>query len=316
MPQRVIDANLNRISEGLRVIEEYVRFISKHAVLTKKLAFLRQTINRTETAPLKNLLLRNTEEDMRACDIPAKRSDLLAMLKANFKRVQEGLRVMEEYTGDSRYNRWRYEMYNIEKEVLLYAYKPHIKPGIYLISDDVEVLLKGEAWGVSLIQLRDKEGTKEAVFNKASDLVKRLKGTVPFIVNDFLDIAMLLDTDGFHSGQDDLSVTFQRELLGEHKLIGRTTHHLEQGKQAEIEGADYVSVGPIWDTPSKPNRSGIGLEYLKQAQKQLSIPYVAIGGVNATSIQTVMAYDPPLVGLIRDYEAVPSMLRDYFCFQK
>ncbi|MDA1354297.1 MAG: thiamine phosphate synthase, partial [bacterium] len=92
-----------------------------------------------------------------------------------------------------------------------------------------------------------------------------------------------------------------------HKLLGRTTHSLDQGVVAQADGADYVSVGPIWDTPSKPNRAGIGFDYLKEANTQLTIPFVAIGGINTGNIDDILPYSPPLIGLIRDFENIPSL---------
>src|SRR5258708_36982870 len=92
---QIIDANLNRVAEGFRVIEDYTRFISKQKSVTEQLAKLRKQINRTEVDFINNLLIRNTAEDMRAREIPQKREDTIALLKANFKRIEEGLRVLE-----------------------------------------------------------------------------------------------------------------------------------------------------------------------------------------------------------------------------
>ena len=143
-----------------------------------------------------------------------------------------------------------------------------------------------------------------------SDVAK--ESTIPFIINDYIDIAISLDVDGVHTGQDDISICEQRKLMGPHKIIGRTAHDFEQGFSAQQAGADYVSAGPIWPTPSKPGRDGIGFDYLEKAAKQLTIPYVAIGGVNHANIDQVMKYNPPLVGLIRDYENIPRLIKTYF----
>ncbi len=250
---------------------------------------------------------------MRAKEKPTVRSSIKETLIANFKRVEEGLRVLEEYTGDSLYNEARYDVYMLEKTVVLWAIKPCIKHGLYLISDDPDQLKQGMEWGCSIIQLRDKSASKEQLYNKAV-LVKKMATSfdVPWIVNDYLDIALLLDADGLHTGQDDLPVSMLRPLLGDHKLLGRTTHDIQQGQQAQKEGADYVSVGPIWETPSKPGRAGIGLSYLKQASTQLEIPYVAIGGINTNTISEVMAYNPPMVGVIRDYLQIPNWKQRYY----
>jgi len=169
-------------------------------------------------------------------------------------------------------------------------------------------LKKGLEWGVSLIQLRDKEATKKELLKKAKTMknISR-KYDIPFIVNDFIDIAISVDADGLHTGQDDLPLTVIRDLLGPHKILGRTTQTLEQGLYAQKEGADYVSIGPIWETPSKPGRKGIGFSYLENAKSKLKIPYVAIGGINKKNIDRVLSHTPPLIGLIRDFENIPDI---------
>lgn len=306
MFNQVLDANINRVSEGLRVIEEYTRFVWKEKDLTQQLAQLRKRIN--AALPQSNALLhiRDIEKDMRAKEVPSERKSLKDLLIANFKRVQEGLRVLEEYTGNAIFNECRYDAYQLEKQVVLPLVKHSTLKGIYLISSDVDVLKKGVEWGVPLIQLRDKYASKEEIYNKSKAAMALTKGTsTKFIVNDFLDIALLLDADGLHTGQDDLDIRLLRSLLGDHKVLGRTTHTLEQGVAAQHQGADYVSVGPLWETPSKPGRPGIGFDYLSKASESLTIPYVAIGGIDKTRIEQVMAYSPPLVGLIRDYQQIP-----------
>ncbi len=309
---QIIDANLNRVSEGLRVIEDYTRFISGQKTETDALSRLRKAINGAETHAEQHLMIRDIAADLRAMEVPAKRKSVWELLKANFKRVEEGLRVLEEYTGNPLFNRARYQVYQLEKTILLPLAQKPIRPGIYLISEDPEVLVKGLDWGVSMIQLRQKGGAKLTVLKAARRLQHMArKAGIPFIVNDHLDIALLVDADGFHSGQDEIPVTEQRRLLGAHKIIGRTTHTLKQGLKAQAEGADYVSVGPLWETPSKPGRKGIGLDYLGHAKAALSIPYVAIGGIDWSRFEVVKAYDPPLIGLVRDYENIPKML-DYF----
>jgi thiamine-phosphate pyrophosphorylase len=314
MTAQIIDANINRVSEGLRVIEDYVRFIAKHKPITDQLATLRKKINRTETETTKiaHLRARQTGTDMREKEPPPVRLSIQETLIANFKRVEEGLRTLEEYTGNALYNNARYDVYMLEKEVVLLAEKPVIKKGIYLISDDPAILKQGMQWGCALVQLRDKTATKEQIYNKALTIKEMaLLFDVPWLINDYLDIALLTDANGLHTGQDDLPVPTLRHLMGDHKLLGRTTHTHEQGIIAQEGGADYVSVGPIWETPSKPNRAGIGFDYLNQAS-QLEIPYVAIGGINRSNISEIMGYHPPMVGVIRDYKNIPEWNKNYF----
>lgn len=312
MYNQIIDANINRVAEGLRVIEDYARFIYRHKKLTNELALLRKQINSTEKDFVPHLLIRNTEHDMRAREVPIVRKNIQQLLKANFKRVEEGLRVLEEYTGNSFYNRARYRVYDLEKDILLSAMRKTLKPGVYLISDDVKILEKGLLWGVSCIQLRDKKSPKEIVLKKAITIGKKAKAAgIPFIVNDYLDIAILSDADGFHSGQDDMGVQFLRKILGPHKIIGKSTHNLKEGKKAEKEGADYVGIGPIWSTLTKPEEKAIGLNYLRKAENSFSIPYIAIGGVNLSTMPELLFLKPPLVAIVSAYKEIPAIIKKY-----
>lgn len=309
MYPQVIDANINRISEGLRVIEDYARFVKNDDILTSKLVHIRHAINQSEINHAEHLAIRDTHLDVRAKEEPRKRQSLTDLLKANFKRIEEGLRVLEEYTGNALYNSLRYDVYALEKDILLPLLKPQIKQGVYFISDSVEQLTQALDQGVSLIQLRDKYADKATIFQKAKVIVPLAKtAKVPIIINDFLDIALRVDADGLHTGQDDISLSELRKLIGEHKLLGRTTHTLEQGLEAQAQGADYVSVGPIWPTPSKPGREGIGVDYLSKARANLHIPYVAIGGINANNVVDILPYAPPLVGLIRDFSRMKTII--------
>lgn len=306
---QVIDANINRVAEGLRVIEDYCRFVKNDPALTQRLVMIRHGINQSELNAAANLAIRDTDLDVRAKETPRKRQALTDLLKANFKRVEEALRVLEEYTGNPLYNGFRYDMYALEKDILLPLLKPQIRPGVYFISDSVDQLCTAIDLGVSLVQLRDKYADKKSILDRAKRVVQKAKeAQIPFIINDFLDIALAVDADGLHTGQDDISIDELRKIFGAHKLLGRTTHTPEQGLEAEKQGADYVSVGPIWPTPSKPGREGIGFEYLAQAQQSLSVPYVAIGGVNADNLSLVLESKPPLIGLIRDFPRLKEII--------
>jgi thiamine-phosphate pyrophosphorylase len=309
---QIIDDNIARVAEGLRVIEEYVRFVATEKSFTEELAKIRSQVNRSEEHLTEQLLSRDNTRDMRAAEKPTQRKNIIELLKANFKRVEEGLRALEEYTGNALYNQLRYRMYELEKEIILTAMKKQLQPGVYLISENPEILEQGLKWKVSCIQLRDKQSDKSTILNKAKSLQQKAKAAgIPFIINDYLDIAILCDADGLHTGQDDLDIKSIRKLLGPHKIIGRSTHTLNEGLTAQREGADYVGIGPVWTTPTKPERDAIGLEYLKQAGKKLSIPYVAIGGISLEKMQEIAPLQPPLIAVVRAYNDIPKIIKKY-----
>ena len=215
MINQVIDANVNRVSEGLRVIEEYTRFQLSDETLTQQLSKLRKHIQREFPGYSEQLKSRSVATDVRAKEPPAKRNSVHDVLVANFKRVTEALRVLEEYGGSIRCNEMRYDVYDLEVLVMATVRQFQELKGIYVISDDPDILTKAVDQHVGMIQLRDKQASKDIVFNKSHDIsaYAKLKG-VPFIVNDFLDIALLVDADGVHTGQDDICPLQQRKVLG------------------------------------------------------------------------------------------------------
>lgn len=144
--------------------------------------------------------------------------------------------------------------------------------------------------GVSVIQYREKHARKSIreIYEECRRIreITRAHG-VMFIVNDFVDIALLVDADGVHVGQDDLPVDQVRRLVGD-KIIGLSTHSPEQARAAEAAGADYIGVGPIFETRTKDNVCApVGLEYLEYAVAEVQIPFVAIGGIKAHNMHEV-----------------------------
>lgn len=154
--------------------------------------------------------------------------------------------------------------------------------------------------GVDIIQLRDKESKKELILKEAYQLRKLLLNTgAIFIINDHLDIAKIVDSDGIHLGQADPSVEIARKLLGKDKLIGVSCHSLNQAIDAEDKGADYISIGPIFKTPTKPEYKAIGLGLIKKIKKSIHIPFFAIGGIDENNISMVLSAGAKRVALCR-----------------
>ncbi len=145
--------------------------------------------------------------------------------------------------------------------------------------------------GVALVQLRSKHTDTRIFLNTALQLSKILTGlNIPFIINDRVDIALACKADGVHLGQKDIPPHIAREILGEEKIIGVTTANLEQAKEAESKGADYLGVGPVFPTESKQKPlSPIGIKQLSLIRKQIKIPILAIGGINPQNAAEVMS---------------------------
>jgi thiamine-phosphate pyrophosphorylase len=143
--------------------------------------------------------------------------------------------------------------------------------------------------GVTFIQYRSKNDSRKKIYETALQLVRTAhQAGACFIVNDHADIAAAVDADGVHLGQDDLPIRDARKLIGDRKIIGISTHSIEQAKEAEAAGADYVGFGPIFPTATKDAGVVQGVENLSLLTKSVSIPVIAIGGINHANIQDVM----------------------------
>lgn len=141
--------------------------------------------------------------------------------------------------------------------------------------------------GIKILQLRDKTEDVRAFYRDALLIREITLGKAIFIINDRADIARLVDSDGLHLGQDDIPVKAARKILGRGKIIGKSCHSLRQARQAEKEGADYISIGPVFRTPTKPGYTPVGLRLLKKAHPGIKIPIAAIGGINIHNIKAV-----------------------------
>lgn len=140
-----------------------------------------------------------------------------------------------------------------------------------------------------VIQFRDKDSGKESILRDSYTFYTLLSKTnIPFIVNDYIDIAKIVNSDGVHLGQDDLSIEIARKILGKDKIIGKSCHNLTQAKEAQERGADYIGIGPIFSTPTKPDYTPVGLGIIKEVRKYIKIPFFAIGGINENNLSCVL----------------------------
>ncbi len=155
------------------------------------------------------------------------------------------------------------------------------------ILDYSEEILKG---GVKILQYREKKKCAREKFQEAV-LLKKLasKYNAIFIVNDDIALALAVDADGVHIGQDDLPLVEVRKIVGENKIVGISTHSPEEAKKALADGADYIGVGPIFSTETKEDVCApLGFEYLEYVEKNIEIPYVAIGGIKLHNLDEIM----------------------------
>ena len=172
---------------------------------------------------------------------------------------------------------------------------------LYLVLDgrDPEpVLTAALGNGVDLVQLRDKElGDDELVetartFRRVADEHGAL-----FVLNDRPDLVAACRADGVHVGQEDTPVAEARRIIGPGKLIGLSTHSPEQ--IAAAEGVDYISVGPVWETPTKPGRPAVGLALVAEAARIARVPFFAIGGIDESNVNEVVAAGATRIAVVR-----------------
>ncbi len=312
---QLIDANLDRAREGLRVIEDWSRFGLNNKDFVIILKDCRQQLGQQHYEFYKRA--RSTSTDKGAgLKHPAQsnRSHPKEIVAANFARVQEALRVLEEFTRTTHPElskisaNIRYRIYDLEIDILK-ATNNKLRIEIlnscrlYLITRPHPQLLKTVSLalkaGVTMIQFRCKEGTDSENLGLAKEIASSCKShNSLFIVNDRIDIAIASDADGIHLGQEDIPIEIARELIGPEKIIGLSTHSVKQIESAEKESCDYLGVGPIYKTPSKKNQKSLGIDFLKKVASQIRIPWFAIGGINKVNISEINRAGAKKIALI------------------
>jgi thiamine-phosphate pyrophosphorylase len=309
---RILDANLNRAREGLRVIEEWCRFGLERRDLTDICKNLRQQLGQLHSAEIR--AARDTPGDP-GTDLThpqeTQRDDRRQVLLANFARVQESLRVLEEYGKVDQtalalaVKQIRYQVYTLESAM---NPKPKLadllNARLYLVTSPesnllhvVEAALNG---GLRLVQYRDKTADNATRYDTATKLkfLCHQYGAV-FIINDHIDLALAVDADGVHLGQQDYPIEVARRLLGPEKIIGRSTTNPTELQRAITEKADYIGVGPVYETPTKAGKAAAGHEYVAYAKAHAPMPWYAIGGVDATNLGDVIAAGATRASVVR-----------------
>ena len=269
---RILDAAANRAREGLRVVEDCVRFALDDRHLTELCKQLRHDLAAALTPiPQEHLLAaRETQADVgTAVSTPSERNraDLDAVLTANFLRLEEAVRSLEEMGKldnpemAAQLEQIRYRVYTLHRvvETTRTSLDRLADARLYVLLDGRESVdeferITGEliAAGVDIIQLRDKRLDDRRLLERARQLRRLTAGTSTlFIVNDRPDLAALARADGVHVGQEELSVKDARGIVGPEALVGVSTHTIQQARQAVLDGANYLGVGPTFPSGTK-----------------------------------------------------------------
>ncbi len=327
---RILDANLDRAREGLRIIEEWCRFGLGSVQMAGECKEMRQELATWHS------------DDIRAArDTPGdpgtelthpqeeQRISIKQVLQANLCRTQEALRVLEEYgklynSGMGvAFKQMRYRVYTLESNLLAYHRHRLLEQSfLYLVTSNseqlfltVEAALQG---GLTLVQYREKNAddlVKLANAHKIRQICHHYGAL--FIMNDRVDLALAVDADGVHLGQEDVPIALARQLLGPHRIIGRSTTNPDEMQRAIAEGADYIGVGPVYETPTKAGKAAAGLDYVRYAAKNASIPWFAIGGIDPNNLNDVLDAGAERVAVVRAIVQAeqPTLITQYFLSQ-
>ena len=311
---RVMDANLNRAGEALRTAEEYARLVLESPGLSAGLKDVRHGLAGAAAAwagalapedrpPAHRDIAGDVGTGIKADD-EARRPDARSVAAAALRRAAESLRVLSEYgkianaAAAAEFESLRYRVYALEPPLLSRS-----RPGRRLAGARLYVLVTGalssadpittarEAadGGADVIQMREKE-MEDGEFIRLAAAMNEicLERGVLFLVNDRPHIASLVGASGIHGGQGDLPVHFSRRLLGAEKIIGVSTSSPELAEKALSDGADYIGVGPVYETGTKKHRRAVGLSYVSWAAKWGKLPFFAIGSVNRDTVEGVL----------------------------
>ncbi|MFP6763590.1 MAG: thiamine phosphate synthase, partial [Planctomycetaceae bacterium] len=313
---RILDAAANRAREGLRVVEDFVRLILDDAHLSRQLKELRHQLSSLMTAvsDVELIQARDTRGDVGtsiSTQQEMSRSNAVDVLKAGLKRAQEAVRTLEEFSKvvasdivqndaavPDQFAQIRYGLYTLEKSILtaVEMHKRLQRRSLYLLLT-VElcrlnwetVLRESIAGGIDIVQVREKSMTGSQLIAHLRQVreITRSTGTM-LIINDRPDLAVLANCDGVHIGQDDLSVRDVRKIVGPDRLIGVSTHTIEQARQAVLDGAGYLGVGPVFRSQTKSFAEFAGLEFVKEVSTEISLPAFPIGGIAGSHLTEVL----------------------------
>lgn len=305
---RIIDVNANRAREATRVIEDYARFVLEDAVLSAKARNIRHNlVNILKSCARYLLTSRDIQSDI-GKETPTSAKTTPEIIISNFRRLSEALRSISEYLKTIiKDNQWksvssvvrdverlRFKAYQMEQEFffILYPQKTLEHLRLYVLVPAIQNekiirdLIKG---GADTIQLRVEHLDDKELLKLAINLRKITRThQVLFIINNRIDIACLSNADGVHLGATDCSIRDARKILGPDRIIGATSHSIKEAIAAQQNGADYISVGPMFSSPTKPHLKPAGFSYLKEVAKKIHISYVAIGGITADNLPVLL----------------------------
>lgn len=351
---RVMDANFNRAREAARVLEDYGRFVLEEQSLWRELRAIRHVLAqalRHLGGARDFLCARNTAQDPGAPASQERSGDrgrdsairrrapqqIGETLVANCKRLQESLRVLEEYSKglsprvSSVLERLRFRAYEVEAQLLgRFSLRKRFRDArlTVLLTEEIagrplrEIAREVIEGGADAIQIREKRMTDRELLGRCRELrsMTRKRGVL-FLVNDRPEIALSVGADGVHLGAEDLPIAEARRILGSGFLVGATAHDPRGARAAEAAGADTVSYGPIFSPTTKwehlrrgdrvPKEYGtlraVGLGKIQTVSRAVQIPVVVIGGITRENLERVVRAGAQRVAVCSDVLRAPDI---------
>lgn len=307
---RIIDVNVNRAREALRVIEDYARFTLDDANAGKAAKCCRHDLRAIVRAVGQDRLLdardivadvgRDVKTDTELC-----REDVESVVRAAFARLSEAMRGLGEYAklidadAAALAETLRYKAYELEQRVVLRGHLRQrlAKSRTYVLLTEslcrrpwLDTLGAVIAAGANIMQLREKSIDDGELLQRCRTAREATRAAgVLLAINDRPDLARLVGADIVHVGQDDLPVREVRHIAGAGVLVGKSTHTVEQFDSALAEAPDYLAIGPMFQSTTKPQGHIAGTTTLAAVRSRTDLPIVAIGGIDADNVAEVCA---------------------------
>ena len=313
---RTLDASANRSAEAVRVLEDILRFCLNDAFLSQEAKAIRHELavifSREDFQP--RIRLRDVLRDVGVSTTVAKtppRTEMKHVFAANAARASQSIRSLEECSRlvvpavTAAFEQLRYRIYTLEKAAMTIIISENRLADISLcVLLDVDrpktefKTLVGQLLtaGVNMIQLRDKKANTSLLCERTKTITQQARQYAEstagkkciVLVNDRADVAVAANADGVHLGETDLPVNLARKVCGHEFIIGRTAHSIDEAKQAVLDGADYLGVGPCYPSNTKQFKEFATDTFLRDVSEEIRLPVFAIGGITADNLDRLV----------------------------
>ena len=313
---RTLDASANRSAEAVRVLEDILRFCLNDAFLSQEAKAIRHELavifSREDFQP--RIRLRDVLRDVGVSTTVAKtppRTEMKHVFAANAARASQSIRSLEECSRlvvpavTAAFEQLRYRIYTLEKAAMTIIISENRLADISLcVLLDVDrpktefKTLVGQLLtaGVNMIQLRDKKANTSLLCERTKTITQQARQYAEstagkkciVLVNDRADVAVAANADGVHLGETDLPVNLARKVCGHEFIIGRTAHSIAEAKQAVLDGADYLGVGPCYPSNTKQFKEFATDTFLRDVSEEIRLPVFAIGGITSDNLDRLV----------------------------